>query len=139
MTPVPAGPPSHTKVSRRPAHFTVTVCSGAAFLTLLLTVTSVPALRAGDVPFLLFALSPYLALGVLATGLRRSPGWAWALLGLSVVLSLAGLGCFAVDSWTFHTVPEYRMVQRFSVLVVPSGQLLVIAPFAAALLFRGRR
>jgi hypothetical protein len=106
------------------------VCGCAALLTLVLPLTSVPRWRGSDVPFLVFALTPYLVLAALAAGLRRSRRWAWSLLGLAVVLSLAGVGCFAVDSWMFHTVAEHRMVQRFTVIVVPMLQLATLAAFA---------
>ncbi|MFQ6537809.1 MULTISPECIES: hypothetical protein [Aphanothece] len=104
-------------------------------LTLLFALTSVPSLRGNDIPFLLLAVSPYLALAALATRLRRSrwrrSRWrAWSLLGFTAALSLAGVGCFAVDSWTFHTVAEYRMEQRFTVIVVPLMQLAIVAPIA---------
>jgi hypothetical protein len=44
-----------------------------------------------------------------------------------------------VDSWTFHTVAGYRMVQRFTGIVVPMLQLTLLAPFVLFALLRGRR
>ena len=88
----------------RAARLTVLVCGSSALLTLALARTSVPRWRVSDLPFLLFALTPYLA------------------------LSLAGVGCFALDSWTFHTVAEYRMQQLFTVNVVPVLQLAARVP-----------
>jgi hypothetical protein len=121
-------------MGRAPARLTGLLCSGSALLTLVLALTSVPRWRGSDVPFLLFALTPYLALGALAAGLRHSRRWAWGLFGLTVVLSLAGVGCFAVDSWMFHTVAEHRMVQRFTVIIVPMLQLAALVPLAVTAL-----
>ena len=114
----------------RPVRLTVLPCGGSALLTLVLALSSVPSLRGSDIPFLLLAVTPYLALAALAAGLPRSRRCAWSLFGLAVVLSVAGVGCFAVDSWMFHTVAEHRMVQRFTVIVVPMLQLATLATFA---------
>ena len=97
-------------------------------LTLVLTLSSVPRWRGIDVPFCLLALTPYLVLAALATSLPQARRWAWSLFALTLTLSLAGVGCFAVDSWTFQTVAEYRMEQRFTVIVVPMLQLVALAP-----------
>jgi hypothetical protein len=126
-------------IATRPARLTVLLGGGSALLTLLLALTSVPRWRGSDIPFLLLAVTPYLALAALAVGLRRSRRRAWSLFGLTVVLSLAGVGCFAVDSWTFHAVAEYRMVQRFTVIVVPLLQLTIVAPLALLALLRSLR
>ncbi|MFQ6539748.1 MULTISPECIES: hypothetical protein [Aphanothece] len=123
-------------IAMRPARLTVMLCAGSALLTLVLALTSVPSWRGSDIPFLLLAVSPYLALAALAARLGRSRRWAWSLLSFSVALSLAGMGCFVVDSWMFHTVAEYRMVQRFTVIVVPLLQLAVVAPIALITLVR---
>ena len=92
---------------QRPARLTARVCGWAALLTLVLALTSVPHLRGRDVPFIVFALTPYL-----------------------VLASLARMGCFAVGSWMFHAVAEHRMPQRFTVIVVPLLQLAIVAPIA---------
>jgi hypothetical protein len=107
---------------------------GSALLTLVLALTSVPRWRGSDVPFLLLALTPYLALASLATARRKERRWSWSLLALTVALSLAGVGCLAVDSWTFHTVADYRMEQRFTVIVVPMLQLAALVPLVIAAL-----
>jgi len=122
---------------RRPDRLTVRVCGLAAVLTLLLALNSVPSWRGSEIPFLLLAVTPYLALAALAAGLPRSRRCAWSLFGLAVVLSVAGVGCFAVDSWMFHTAAEYRMVQRFTLIVVPLLQLGIMSPFALIDLLRG--
>ena len=123
----------------RPVRLTVLLCSGSALLTLVLALSSVPSWRGSDIPFLLMAVIPYLALAALAAGLRGSRRWAWSLFGLTVALALAGVGCFAVDSWMFHTVAEYRLVQRFTVIVVPMLQLVIVAPIGLITLLRGKR
>lgn len=116
------------QLDQRSNRLTLRVCGLAAALTLVLALTSVPSWRGSDIPFLLFAVSPYLVLGGLAAGLRRSRRCAWSLFMLTVTLSLAGVGCFVVDSWMFHNVAKYRMAQRFTVIVVPLLQLAVMAP-----------
>ncbi|MCP9840830.1 hypothetical protein KBY93_09300 [Synechococcus sp. J7-Johnson] len=125
------------RTSTRPARLTVLLCGVSALLTLTLALTSAPRWRSSDGAFLLLALTPYLGVGVLAIMLLRSRRWAWSLFGLAVALSLAGVGCFALDSWSFHTVAEYRMVQRFTVIVVPLLHLVIVAPFALVVLLRG--
>jgi hypothetical protein len=133
MSPIPAPPRNPRRTVQQaplPARLTLLTCGLAALLTLLLALTSVPSWRGSDIPFLLLAVSPYLALAALAIGLRRSRRWAWGLIFLTVALSLAGVACFAVDSWTFHTGAEYRMEQRFTVIVVPLLQLAIVAPVA---------
>ena len=122
-----------------PARLTVRLCASSALLTLVLALTSVPSWRGSDIPFLLLAVIPYLALAALAAGLQRSRRWSWSLFALTVALSLAGVGCFAADSWMVHTVAEYRMVQRFTVIVVPLLQLAVVVPIALIALLRGQR
>jgi hypothetical protein len=81
-----------------PTRLTVLLCVGSALLTLVLALSSVPSWRGSDIPFLLLAVIPYMALAALAAGRLRSRRWAWSLFGLTVVLSLAGVGSFAVDS-----------------------------------------
>ncbi|WP_322774361.1 hypothetical protein [Synechococcus sp. CBW1107] len=47
-----------------------------------------------------------------------------------LVLSLAGTILLGLDSYRFHTVPEHRLVQRMTVIVVPmlqSAAAIVIA------------
>lgn len=118
---------------------TVLLCCGSAVLTLVLALTSVPHWRGSDVPFFLLALTPYLALAALTTARRQARRWTWSLFALTLFLSVAGLGCFAVDSWTFHTVANYRMEQRFTVIVVPLLQLSALVPFVMAVLMRADR
>ncbi len=75
-----------------PARLTVLLCGSSALLTLVLALTSVPSWRGSDIPFLLLAVIPYLALAALAAGLQRSRRWSWSLFGLTVALSWRGLG-----------------------------------------------
>jgi hypothetical protein len=123
----------------RVTRLTMLLCGGSALLTLVLALSSVPRWRGSDVPFLLLALTPYLALAALATARRQGRRWAWTLFAFTMALSLAGVGCFAVDSWTFHTVAEYRMAQRFTVIVVPMLQLAALVPLVMAALVRAGR
>jgi hypothetical protein len=123
----------------RAARLTVLVCGSSALLTLALALTSVPRRRVRDLPFLLFPLTPYLALAALATARWQARRWVWSLFAHTLALSLAGVGCFALDSWTFHTVADYRMQQRFTVIVVPMLQLAARVPLVVAGLVRSGR
>jgi hypothetical protein len=123
----------------RLARVTLLLCGGSALLTLALALTSVPRWRMSDLPFLLFALTPYLAIAALATARWQARRWVWSLFAHTLALSLAGVGCFALDSWTFHTVADYRMQQRFTVIVVPMLQLAALVPLVIAGLLRAGR
>ena len=85
------------------------LCGGSALLTLVLALSSVPSWRGSDIPFLLLGRDSVPGAG--SAG-RRAAGFtavAWSLFSLTVALALAGVGCFAVDSWIFHTVAEYGL------------------------------
>jgi hypothetical protein len=118
---------------------TVMMCCGSALLTLVLALTSVPRWRGSDVPFFLLALAPYMVIAALTTAGRQARRRTLSLFALALALSIAGVGCFAVDSWTFHAVATYRMEQRFTVIVVPLLQLAALIPFVMAALMRPGR
>lgn len=102
------------------------VCALAALTSLLLVITSVPGLRLGDLPFLLFLLAPYVLLGWLAWRERQRRTLSAVLLGATLLLSLAGTLLLGLDSYRFHTVPEHRLVQRFTIVVVPMLQAAAV-------------
>jgi hypothetical protein len=92
------------------------------------------------VPFLGFLVFPYLLMG-LPSWWQRSRRRRSAVVFIAVLLlSLAGISLLGFDSVRFHTVPEHRMVQRFTVIAVPllqSAAALVLA-LVLQLRFPGR-
>ena len=112
------------------------VCVLAAVITLLLLVTGGAGLRDSDVLALAFALSPYPVLAHLAGAQRGSPFVSRLLLTITVVLAVGGTCLLAVDSYRYHTIPEHRMVQRMTVLVVPALQWAVVAPIGLGFLVK---
>jgi hypothetical protein len=118
------------------ARITRLVCVLAAVIALLLLVTSGAGLRGGDVLALAFALSPYPVLAVLAGAQRGSLFVSRLLLTITVVLAVGGTCLLAVDSYRYHTIPEHRMVQRMTPLVVPMLQWVVVAPLGLGFLVK---
>ena len=118
------------------ARITWLVCVLAAVITIILLVTSVAAPRGNDVLALAFALSPYPVLALLAGAQRRSPFVSRLLLTITVVLAVGGTCLFAVDSCRYHMIPEHRMVQRMTPLVVPMLQWVVVAPLGLSFLVK---
>lgn len=98
------------------------LCTLAAASSLILVVTSTTGLRRGDLPFLAFLLAPYLLLGLVAWRERERRLVSNLLFVAVLVLSLGGTILLGVDSYRFHTVPEHRLVQRMTILVVPMLQ-----------------
>ncbi|CAK6692460.1 hypothetical protein ICNINCKA_01217 [Synechococcus sp. CBW1107] len=87
-------------------------------MSLILVITGGPGVRMGDLPFLVFLLAPYLLLGLLAWRERERRLLSAVLCVAVLVLSLAGTILLGLDSYRFHTVPEQRLVQRMTVIVV---------------------
>ncbi|WP_322765941.1 hypothetical protein [Cyanobium usitatum] len=50
-----------------------------------------------------------------------------------LVLSLGGTLLLGIDSYRFHTVPEHRLVQRMTIIVVPMLQSTVVIAIAPLL------
>src|SRR5262245_35997240 len=120
----------------------LTVCLVAASITTGVACLTATRLTAADVPILLFVVGPYLALAGLARWQRRQPVMRIALLVVIVVLSLAGVALFGIDTWQFAIEPPNRQTQHLAVFLVPLAQWLVIfvvAPFVVAAAIAGRR
>ncbi|MBC1261011.1 hypothetical protein FQK07_06930 [Synechococcus sp. BSF8S] len=98
------------------------MCTLAALTSLILVITGVPGVRMDDLPFLAFLLAPYLLLGLLAWRERGRRRLSAVLFVAVLVLSLAGTILLGLDSYRYHTVPEHRMVQRMTLIVVPMLQ-----------------
>ena len=113
------------------------VCAVAAVITIILVVTSGAALRRSDVLASAYVMSPYLVLALLAGAQRGSPVASRVLLAVAVVLAAGGIFLFAVDGYRYHTIPEHRMVQRMTALVVPTLQWAVVAPLGLFMLVKG--
>lgn len=86
------------------------LCMLAALASLVIVGMSTTGLRTGDLPFLAF-LVPALVL----------------------VLSLGGTLLLGIDSYRFHTVPEHRLVQRMTILIVPMLQSTAVIAIALLL------
>jgi hypothetical protein len=112
------------------------VCVVAACITLILILTSTPHMRPGDGLFVVLALSPYLAIGLLARGSRGNRIVSTLLFAIAVLLALGGIILFAWDSYQYHMVVEHRMVQRMTVLVVPLLQWVAVLLVILVLLLK---
>jgi hypothetical protein len=113
------------------------LCTLAALTGLILVVTSTTGLRSGDLPFLAFLVVPYLVLGLLAWRERERRSLSNLLFIVVLFLSLGGTILLGVDSYRFHTVPEHRLVQRMTIIVVP--MLQSTAAIAIGLLLQANR
>ncbi|MEA5474731.1 hypothetical protein VB716_10915 [Synechococcus sp. CCY9201] len=100
-------------------------------------VTSTTGLRSGDLPFLAFLVAPYLLLGLLAWRERERRSLSNLLFIVVLLLSLGGTILLGADSYRFHTVPEHRLVQRMTIIVVPMLQSM--AAIAIGLLLQANR
>lgn len=109
------------------------VCILAALISMILAVTSTSGARASDVPFLGFLVFPYVLMGLLSwwqrSRRRRSAGVFIAVL----LLSLGGILLLGIDSFRFHTMPDHRMVQRFTMIAVPLLQTTATLAIALVL------
>jgi biotin transporter BioY len=106
------------------------LCFSAALISIILASTSTSGLRAGDLPFLGFLVFPYLLMGLLSSSQRRRRRRSAVVFSAALLLSLAGILLLGFDSIRYYTVPEHRMVQRFTVILVPllpSGAALALA------------
>jgi peptidoglycan/LPS O-acetylase OafA/YrhL len=115
------------------AIWTRRVCIVAALISLILATISTSGLRAGDLPFLGFLMFPYLLMGLLSSWQRSRRRRSAVVFSAALLLSLAGISLLGFDSVRFHTVPEHRMVQRFTVIVVPLLQSAVALVLALVL------
>jgi hypothetical protein len=113
------------------------LCTLAALTGLILVVTSTTGLRSGDLPFLAFLVAPYLLLGLLAWRERERRSLSNLLFIVVLLLSLGGTILLGADSYRFHTVPEHRLVQRMTIIVVPMLQSM--AAIAIGLLLQANR
>jgi hypothetical protein len=116
------------------ARTTVVICLLAAVAETVLGCTSTAGLSRDDAAVILFVVGPYLLLGWLAWRQRGRRVVSWALLAVAAALSAWGVAVFAVDSYRYHTEPQYRLVQRVAVFFVPLLQWAVVALAGLALL-----
>ena len=124
------------------AIWTRRVCIVAALISLILATLSTSGLRAGDGPFLGFLVFPYLLMALLSSRQRGRRRCSAVVFSAALLLSLAGISLLGFDSVRFHTVPEHRMVQRFTVIVVPllqSAAALALALVLQLCVPRGRQ
>jgi hypothetical protein len=113
------------------------LCTIAVLTGLILVLTSTTGMRSGDLPFLAFLVVPYLVLGLLAWRERERRSHSNLLFIVVLVLSLGGTILLGADSYRFHTVPEHRLVQRMTIIVVP--MLQSTAAIAIGLLLQANR
>src|SRR5262249_26631613 len=107
-------------------YLTIAVCLLAAAIETVLGCTSTAGLTPGDAFIVLFIIGPYLLLSFFAWRQRGRPAASWTLLAVALGLSLWGLFLFGVDSYFYHTDPEYRLVQRMVVFLAPLLQWAVV-------------
>ncbi len=116
------------------ASWTQCLCFLAALICIILAITSASGLRADDMPFLGFLVFPYLLMGMLSWWQRSRRRRSAVVFIAALLLSLAGISLLGFDSIHFHTVPEHRLVQRLTVIVVPLLQTAAALALAVVLL-----
>lgn len=91
--------------------------------------------RATRMLCMLAALASLVIVGMSTTGLRTGdlPFLAFLVPALVLVLSLGGTLLLGIDSYRFHTVPEHRLVQRMTILIVPMLQSTAVIAIALLL------
>jgi hypothetical protein len=102
------------------------VCLVAAAITIGLGCLTATRLSAADVPIFLFVVGPYVVLAGLAWWQRSEPVLRIAVLVVIVVLSLAGLSLFGIDTWHYVNELPNRQSQHMTVFLVPLAQWLVL-------------
>jgi len=114
--------------------FTILICLLAAVIETILGCTSTAGLSPGDAIIVLFLIGPYLILGLFAWWQRDKATVSRVLFVLAYLLSAWGLYVSGVDSYRYHTEPQYRMVQRVWVFLVPMARWVVVFLFGLVLL-----
>jgi hypothetical protein len=113
---------------------TVAVCGLAAVAEVALAVASSTGLTLFDALIGLFVVGPYLVTGGLAWMQRGRRVASGLLLVAASLLAAWGLYVYGVDCYRYHTDPNYRMVQRVGIFMVPLCQWLVTLVLGAFLL-----
>ncbi len=109
-----------------PAKLTIGLCLLAAAVEVVLCCTSTTNLAPGDVVAALLVVAPYFVLAGMSWMQRNNPRRSWLLLAIAVAISAWGIYLFAEDSYRYHTDPDYRLVQRWAVFLVPALQWVVV-------------
>ena len=113
---------------------TVAVCCLAAVAEVALAVASSTGLTLFDALIASFVVGPYLVTAWLAWMQRGRRVVSGVLLASASLLAAWGLYVYGMDCYRYHTEPNYRMVQRFGIFVVPLCQWLVTLVLGAFLL-----
>ncbi|WP_339748727.1 hypothetical protein [uncultured Rubinisphaera sp.] len=104
---------------------TIVICLLVSIVEIILSCTSTASLSRGDAAVIAFVIGPYLLMAIYAWIWRANPPASYLCLTIVLVLSTGGLYFFALDSYRYHTVPDYRKIQRMVVFLVPLFQWVV--------------
>lgn len=121
-----------------PAQCALALCLIASGAELVLGLTSTATPVPGDALLMLYVAGPYVLLGALAWAYRTQRGASWGLLVVALGVAALGLYLFGIDSYRYHTDPEYRQVQRMTAFVVPILQGAVVLTTGLGLWIRRR-
>jgi hypothetical protein len=113
---------------------TVAVCGLAAVAEVALAVASSTGLTLFDALIALFVVGPYLVTAWMAWMQRGRRVASGLLLAAASLLAAWGLYVYGVDCYRYHTEPNYRMVQRLGIFMVPLCQWLVTLVLGAFVL-----
>jgi hypothetical protein len=113
---------------------TVAVCFLAAVAEVALAVASSTGLTLFDALIALFVVGPYLVTAWMAWMQRRRRVVSGLLLAAASLLAAWGMYVYGVDCYRYHTEPNYRMVQRMGIFMVPLCQWLVTLVLGSFLL-----
>ena len=113
---------------------TVAVCCLAAVAEVVLAVASSTGLTLFDTLIALFVVGPYLVTAWMAWMQRGRRVVSGVLLVAASLLAAWGLYVYGVDCYRYHNEPNYRMVQRMEIFLVPLCQWLVTLVLGAFVL-----
>lgn len=100
---------------------------------LMLAGSDISTLGLADTPIVLFVIGPYVALGLIAWWQRERWFASLAILGAIGVLMAWGLSVSTIDCFRDHTDPEYRLMQRSALFLVPLMQWIAVGLLGLAL------
>jgi hypothetical protein len=115
-------------------NLSLALCAIAAIGTVGLGLTSTSQPHPTDVFIVLFIIGPYLLLGLLVRWWRRSRPVSIAFLVLVMFLTAIALWLFGMESYQYHTDPNFKYVQRLAAFIVPLFQFFVALVVGLALL-----
>lgn len=113
---------------------TVVICLFAALIETVLGVTSTAGLGLADSVIVLFIVGPYGLLGVFAWRYHQHRTVSSVLLVAAILLASWGLVVSGVNSYRYHTEPDYRLVQSFDIFFAALARWAIVIAIGLGLL-----